>query len=683
MKKYFANEMLFQEVAALLKEGKQVTIPVRGESMRPFLADGRDSVTLVSCIPDELSPGVVVLARENKNKRIILHRILSIHGNRLLLQGDGNGGYTETAEVQEVMGKAIVFIRKGKTYTESSLIWRIYSACWVQWLGMRRASRNIFTKAAYLGHISAGFKRKIASYCLLGLCSVGLSLGFIFASKWMIDMATGATNGRLAVGTVVLLGLVLLQLLCDAADSWTSVRIQIGVGNKLRYNLFTRLLQSHWNEMEKFHSGDVMNRIEQDTSVVTGILTVSLPSFFILGMQLLAAFTVFCFLDARLPWIVAGIIPVCLLAGRFYLKRMHRYTDKIRKTDSRIQSIMQESLQQRPIVKALELGGLYASRLKRQQKTLQTRLMRRTRFSIITHTYVSVAFAAGYMTAFLWGTVCLSNGIITFGTMAAFLQLVGKVQGPILNMARLIPSLSEAITSINRLYELENVPAETKSHPILFTETPDINIEHVTFRYESNSRPIFNDFSYKFKAGSKVAVIGTTGRGKTTLIRLLLALITPEKGSVSLSNAQMSIPASPDTRCNFTYVPQGNSLFSGTIRENLLMGNPHASEEDLYRALHTAVADFVFSLPDGIETVIGEQGNGLSEGQAQRIAIARALLRNSHIFLLDEATSALDEATELTLINNLNREFAGKTFIFITHHTAISAKCGQILQIET
>lgn len=682
MKKYVANEILLPEVAALLKEGFQVTIPVKGKSMQPFLVDGRDSVTLASCTPDDLSPGVVVLVREDRKGYIVLHRIVSRQADRLVLQGDGNNGIKETARVEEVLGRAVAFIRKGKTYPASGRVWRMYSSGWMRWLKAKSAARGIRDKLAYLKLVSAGFRRKIAGYCLLGLCAVGLSLGFIWVSKRVIDIAAGAASGSLLAGSVVLACLMLLQLAGEAADNWMSVRMQIEVGNKLRHRLFARLLQSSWNGMERFHTGDVMNRIEQDTSVVVGALTVSLPSLLTTGVQLLAAFVFFCLLDGCLPWIVAGILPVFLLAGRVYLKRMYRYTNKIRRSDSRIQSIIQESLQQRSVIKALGQNERYIGRLDRQQETLRARLMQRTRFSVLTRACVSAAFAGGYLAAFVWGAVYLQRGWITFGTMAAFLQLVGKIQRPMLDLARMVPSLVEVFTSTDRLRELEALPLEKEEKQLLFPETPDVVMDAVDFAYAEGESPVFRRFSYCIPAGSRIAVMGETGRGKTTLIRLLLAFVSPQAGSIRLRTAQHEAGVSPETRCNFTYVPQGNLLFSGTVRDNLLTGNPEATEEDMIKALRTAVADFVFSLPSGMDTLIGEHGNGLSEGQAQRIAIARALLRPASILLFDEATSALDAATELQLLDNLKRDCAGKTFVFVTHHAAVAERCEAVLRLD-
>lgn len=568
-------------------------------------------------------------------------------------------------------------------------------------------------KLKYIWEVSAGQRGRILLSCFTGILGVAFALAFIYASKQVIDIATGATAGSLMDAAILTVALLVAQLLCSTADTWISTRMQIETGNALRHRLFSRLLQSRWNELERFHTGDIVNRVEQDTTAIVTLLTSSVPAFIVTGVQLLAAFLFFCFLDPSLPWLIVAIIPVFLVGSRFYMRRMKRYTHEIRTSDSRIQSVIQESLQHRTVIKTLEQGERHLGKLDDLQDLLRDQIMGRTRFSLTARMFVAFAFSGSYLIAFLWGAVRLSTDSITFGTMTAFLQLVGKVQRPVLDLSRLIPSVVNALTAIDRLQELEALPAEAGGESILFTTTPELELKDITFSYTPGDRPVFDHFSCRFPAGSCTAVVGETGRGKTTLIRLLLALATPQEGSITLTSEGGPSPTSkggsaltskggsaptskggspltsegrsaavsPRTRANFVYVPQGNTLFSGTIRDNLLMGNPQASEEAMHQALRTATADFVFQLPDGIDSPLNEQGGGLSEGQAQRIAIARALLRPGNLLLLDEATSALDPDTEHRLIKNLRNDCAGKTFIFVTHHPAVAEACQRIIKL--
>lgn len=546
----------------------------------------------------------------------------------------------------------------------------------------------------YIWEVSRGQRGRILLSCLTGIIGVAVSLAFIYASKVVIDIATGAAIGSLTNAAILTIALLIAQLLCGAVDTWLSTRMQVETGNALRHRLFSRLLQSRWNELERFHTGDIVNRVEQDTASIVELLTSTIPAFIVTIVQLIAAFVFFCFLDPSLPWVVVGILPIFLLGSRFYMKRMRRYTREIRQSDSRIQSVIQESLQHRTVIKTLEQGDRHIGKLDDLQDALRNQIFGRTRFSLSARMLVAFAFSGGYLTAFLWGAVRLSTGSITFGTMTVFLQLVGKVQRPALDLSRLLPSFINALTAVERLMELEELPAEASGASQLFPQTPDLQLKDVTFSYSTGDRPILNHFSCNFPAGSCTAVLGETGAGKTTLIRLLLALADPQEGSITLSSANITqsslstlnsplstLEVSPQTRSNFVYVPQGNTLFSGTIRDNLLMGNPYATEAEMLQALRTACAGFVLSLPDGIDANLNEQGGGLSEGQAQRIAIARTLLRPGHILLLDEATSALDPETERQLIKNLRRDCTGKTFIFITHHPAVAEACEATIQL--
>lgn len=677
----FDNDKLFEEIASLLARGVEVTVAVKGRSMRPLLVEGRDHVTLRRCIIDDVRLGDVVLARESGCGRVLLHRVIRRDGDTLVLQGDGNRVQTETVSASEVVGVAVAFMRNGKTYTARSLAVRVYSSFILAFMSLRRSWVRLRINAGYVKDASIGHRTGILLSCIVGIVSVVLSLAFIYFSKHVIDVATRVVDGNVAVLIAVLAALVALQLLCSAAGTWIGARLHVGLGNALRHATFSRLMSIRWIELERFHTGDIVNRVERDTASVVSVLAGTVPAFIVSFVQFAIALAFFCVLDPWLPWLVVCGFPILLLGGRFYMKKMYHYARLIRRSDSMIQSVIQESLQQRTVVKALEQGTGRVGTLDCRQSELRGQVMGRTRFSILSRSFVSAAFAIGYLVVFSWGVVLLGAGAITFGTMAAFLQLVGKVQYPIFDMARLVPSLVDVLASVDRLREIEQLSAEDVDGRVSVPCVPDIVFDNVTFDYGKGEAPVLKCFSYVFPAGSCTAVLGVTGRGKTTLVRLLLALVEPIEGSVSLVCGDQRYAVSSRTRCNFTYVPQGNTLFSGTVRDNLLMGNPEATDDEMRKALHTAEADFVFSLPEGIDTPLGEQGGGLSEGQAQRIAVARAILRKSHILLFDEATSALDAATESRLVANLRNGCAGKTLVFVTHHEAVASVCDNVLRL--
>ncbi|NDV67001.1 ABC transporter ATP-binding protein [Bacteroides sp. 224] len=540
-------------------------------------------------------------------------------------------------------------------------------------------------KILWLWSVSAGQRKRIFLSCLIGLLNTGFSLGFIAASMRVIDVSTGAIGSmpkdfRIAAAITIIL--LIAQLLGGLLNTWLDNRMQVETENALRRRLFARLLHSRWNELKQFHTGDMVNRIEQDTQAITGLLVFTLPDAIVTGFQLIASFVFFYLLDHSLPWLLVLILPVFLLASRFYMKRMRRYTHDIRQSDSHIQATIQESLQHHTVIKTLEQNDRHIEKLDNLQSTLRQQVNYRTRFSLFSRSIIAFAFSGGYLIAFLWGAVRLSQGSMTFGVMTAFLQLVGKIQRPVLDLAKMIPTLITALTATDRLMELEALNIDESGEKKMFRQTPSVILNNLTFAYQPQQKAVFNDLSMEFPAGSHIAVMGETGKGKTTLIRLLLALIAPQQGTAYLTDGETREPISPLTRCNFVYVPQGNTLFSGTIRDNLLMGNPEASTSEMETALRIAVADFVFALPQGIDTLINEQGGGLSEGQAQRISIARALLRPGSILLLDEATSALDAETESQLLVNLKECCKGKTVIFITHHADLAEGCERVYGLK-
>lgn len=533
----------------------------------------------------------------------------------------------------------------------------------------------------YLWKSANGFRIRIALSCLTGVLAMCVSLLFIFLSKQTIDVATGKIDGDMTDCIVGMLCVMLLQLLCSAIDTWVTTKLQVDSVNIMRSRIFARLMKSRWGKMEKFHSGDVVNRIEKDVATLTGMLTGVVPSMVIMGLQLLVAMWLFCLLDTRLPWIVVGIMILLLPGVRKYWKKMANHSRKLRLKDSMVQAIIQEGVQLRFVVKALEMDKTLIGKLDDIQESLKGRWMARTRFSIWAHLGVSVVFSTGYFAAFIWGVLGLYDGSVSFGTMAAFLQLVAKVQQPVWNIAQLIPSFVEGITSMRRLRELDMLPMEKEETNLIMKDIPEIVIDDIDFVYAKGDEPVFRNFSCKFPAGSRTALMGKTGIGKTTLIRLMLAFDVPQKGNIWLRTQYGNVKVSDRTRCNFAYVPQGNTLFSGTIADNLLMGNPDASRSDMYKVLQMAEAGFVFELPNGMDTFIGEKGSELSEGQAQRIVIARALLKDASVFLMDEATSALDDGTEKKLMDNLELNYKEKTFIFVTHHAAVAARCEQVIEL--
>lgn len=529
-----------------------------------------------------------------------------------------------------------------------------------------------------------------ASIAVMMLCHVllaGCSVGFVFASKKLVDIAvsvfqTGAEHSGLWIWASVMIGIVVGRIGLNALRSYLQTRTEINLKNRLRRRLFDVLLhlQSDGGST-RYHSGDLLNRMQEDVRVVSTAFSSSIPNLMGTSLQFIAAFVFLMILDARLGILVIVIVPAGIIAGRYITARIKGLTHDIRKSDSQVQSHLQESLQHIALLQTMEYTQTSGASLEGLQGELYDNELKRVRFSILSRIFISLAFQAGNTAAFLWGVFGISHGTVTYGMMTAFLQLVAQIQRPLIEMSSQIPSVIHAAASIDRIIDLESLPREEVAEAQLLEGTAGIMVSDITFAYPDTDVNVLDHFSHDFKPGSRTAVVGPTGAGKSTLIRLLLSLLKPQNGSITIYSGNSAEPISPATRCNLVYVPQGNSLFSGTIRDNLLMGNPEATEQQMLDALHTAAADFVLELPSGMDAQCFEAGGGLSEGQAQRIAIARALLRPGSVLLLDEFSSALDAETEITLMQRLTASLPDHTMIFITHRGKIIDYCTSVLRL--
>lgn len=513
---------------------------------------------------------------------------------------------------------------------------------------------------------------------IVGLLMVLTSLAQVQAVKHAIDVASGAVPGTVERAVVWLGFLVLADFALHIASVWIKNLLGIKAQNRMQQRLLDRLLRSEWQGRERRHSGDVLNRLEFDVNNVITFLTETLPSALSVLAMFVGAFLYLYSMDHLLAVIIVAVIPVFLLVSKIYVRQMRRLNRQVRNSDSEVQSVLQETVQHRMLIKTLESNGLMIGRLENRQNLLRHRVVQRTRFSVFSNLVLNLGFALGYLLAFLWAAVRMSRHTLTFGGMTAFLQLVNRIQEPARDLAKLVPAFVSVFTAAERLMELEENPLEEQGEPKVLKAPCGIRLKQVSYAYEQESGDIIEDLTYDFKPGSSTAVLGETGAGKTTLVRLLLVFIRPQKGQVEIYNAKDVQPLSVLHRCNISYVPQGNTLMSGTIRDNLYLGKRDATEEEMVDALKKSCADFVFDLPEGLDTVCSEQGGGLSEGQAQRISIARSLLRNRSILIFDEATSALDPETEQHLLQNLlsNHEH---TVIFITHRPAVVDYCDQVL----
>ena len=516
----------------------------------------------------------------------------------------------------------------------------------------------------------------------IGLLSVGVSLGHVWAMKRAIDVASGTVEGNLYWAVGVMAVLILLDFALNIAGTWVRNILGIKAQNRMQQRMLDRLLRAEWRGRNHHHSADILNRLEFDVNNVVNFLTETIPSTLSVLAMFIGAFLYLFSMDKVLAVIVIGIFPMFLAVSKIYVGQMRHLTRQVRDSDSKVQSVLQETIQHRMLIKTLESDSAMVERLGNTQSELRHRVVRRTKFSVFSNMVVNFGFAFGYLVAFLWAAIRMSAHTLSFGGMTAFLQLVNRIQGPARNLTKLVPAFVSVFTAAERLMELEEDPLEEQGTPIYIKAPCGIRLQNVGYAYEDGGGDkVIDGLSFDFKPGSCTAILGETGAGKTTLVRMILALVQPQDGKIEIYHGSTHQALSPLHRCNFVYVPQGNTLMSGTIRENLRLGKLDATDEEMLEALHTSCADFVNDLPDGLNTICSEQGGGLSEGQAQRIAIARSLLRDRSVMLFDEATSALDPDTERQLLNNILSAH-DKTIIFITHRPAVIDYCDQTLKLE-
>ena len=531
---------------------------------------------------------------------------------------------------------------------------------------------------------SRGIRLNIIVRIMAGLLQTGLALCVVWLSKRLIDdVAMTGTMGEMAVQALLIAAAVVAGVSIRQLNQYLANKAFIKKVAELRLAIFSQLFNRRLFEANDIHSGDVTSRMAKDIDAVSETLAVQLPQVVVMTIQLVGAFLLMRWFDSRLAWALILITPLAIIIGKYISHRLKRITLSIREDESRIMARIQESVELNVVLRALQGERWMQDRVEELQDRQTANYIRRSRFMVFSRFALGCTFGLGYMLAFVWGAYGLRTGAITFGVMTSFLQLVGQIQQPILSLLGAFPSIIYSTASIDRLKEMEH--GEEKQpcdgEDITTRTLLGIRMDNVTFRYAKGDREVMSNFSHDFRPGTKTAILGTTGAGKTTLFRLILNFIQPDSGEVTFYGNGFSHAADKSMRKNVVFVPQGNTLISGTIRNNLLMAKPDASDEELHTALHTSCADFVFDLPQGIDTVLSEHGGGLSEGQAQRIAIARGLLRPGAVFLLDEISSALDEDTERELFSRLFAARPSTTILLITHRKKVAALCDERLEI--
>lgn len=532
-----------------------------------------------------------------------------------------------------------------------------------------------------LAPIYKSFRWRSLVSILTGFVSITASMLFVWLSKVLIDIVTGESERDIDTYVLFFIGVILVRIIANVFASLYQTRTVVRAQNKLRYETFAHVLGSRWNGKEEYHSADTINRIQEDIRVLIDLVCVRTPDALVTLCQLIAASVFLIAMAPKLLGLLIALMVFCLFGSVMFYRKQWQLTSEIRGFESDVQRHVQDNLQNRSLVLAQIGISRVLKNFEKIQDSLRRASFKRQDYSSFSFAFVSLGFMAGYAAAFLWGIFGIRDGSATYGMMVAFLQLVGQVQRPLVNLGRHVPAFIQALISEERLAELNKLPDADWMAGDFVEKAPAIVFDNVTFSYSNGGKPVLDGFNCEFPAGSITVITGQTGKGKSTLVHLAMGLLSPQSGNIYFNisdgkSRHLSLG-------NFMYVPQDNYLLSGTIRENLQLAAPDASEDMIKDALHTAAADFVFELPHGLDTLCGESGSGISRGQAQRIAIARALLHRGTVLILDEATSALDNETERIFLERLSAGYRGKkTILFVSHRGEIESYADRILNMD-
>lgn len=543
---------------------------------------------------------------------------------------------------------------------------------------MKSETRNT---SGYLLKLVLKYKGFVCFRILLGVAGVLSGLFFIMSFRKAVDIATHAVDGSLKLQLLLMTLFIVAGIVLSSLSSWFSNTKYVSAGNSLKHDLLSRVVSLDWHLSMKQHTGDIISRLEKDINEVTSFVIGTLPGAVVTLFQLIVYSVYFFTLDYVLAIILILLIPVGYLAFRKYMKIVLKANREVRKAESRVVMSAEETLRNRTVVKSLSVEEKRLQNFGTEQDAYNRKFVRRTLIGVFGGILMKGGSGLCFLFVFVWGVLRLYNGGITFGTLTAFMQLVSRIQGPAVDLSRLSSSLVSVRTSVERLLELTSGEIERDETPQHLGGEVGLRVRSLSYSYPEGGNRVIDGLDFDLKPGTSIAVVGETGKGKTTLARLILSLVRPDNGEISFYNGSECVAASKATRCNIAYVPQGYSLFAGTIRENLGIVNSGATDEEMVAALKCAAADFVFDSREGLDTRVGEGGGGLSEGQAQRVAIARALLSGGGLLLFDEATSALDDDTEQRVLENIMREYANYTMLFITHSGNVAKKCDRILYL--
>lgn len=528
-------------------------------------------------------------------------------------------------------------------------------------------------------------KRFLPAIIATALISAVTAVSYVvlaLLTKKVLDIATGDAAGNLAAAGAALFAVIALQVTAGACQSLLNAYTNGKLTMSLREYLFTVICKKKYEDISPYHSGDILNRITSDVDTVVSSSVTIIPNSVSIFTKIIAGLGAMVFMNPILALIILLLGITVPAIGRFISKKYKYMHKECQRTEGRTRSFMQECFENIVVIKTFASEDPFIKRLQRYMDDNFKLKIKRTGISIAATISLYTFFTIGYYAVLLWGAGGLSKGTLTYGTLMAFLQLISQLRSPLQNVSGILPQYYSAIASAERLTELEGLRDETsllKSEDAYKLKADFKSIEAKNLCFGYGAKNILENCSFTAEKGDIIAITGESGSGKSTLFKLILGLYSPASGSLTVNG---KIPTDASVRPLFAYVPQGNMVLSGSIRDNISLCNPDVDEESIINAAKAAeIYDYIAALPDGLDTMLSERGAGLSEGQIQRISIARALITEAPVLLLDEATSALDETTETKVLENIRR-MTGKTVLFITHRNTSLKACDRIMHIE-
>ena len=552
--------------------------------------------------------------------------------------------------------------------------------------------KNIGAEWKWLLKVMSRYRLEIAGYTIMGVVGIAMGLGASVTSKFLIDAVVGKNEQTIITAAALVIGLGVFQIVINSLSSFVSSRVGTRVNNEIRSEIYEAMANSNWEEINKYHSGDLINRLEGDVSSVSGNVISFLPGLFTRLIQFFGCLAIVLYYDATLAILALMSAPVLFFSSRFMTKMMRKYNLESREMNGKILSFSEESVQNLQTVKAFGLTKEYSEKFRTLLTNYRNMRLAHDKFTILTTLLLSFIGLVVAYACYGWGVYRLWSGVITFGTMTLFLQLSGSLTSSFSGIVSMVPGVISVATAAGRIKEITELPKESTENEAVAKEMlkgakengASIIAKNLSYSYADSDKLVLNDISFSALPGETIAFVGPSGEGKTTILRLILGLVNKTDGELKLRVDDFGeLCVSPDTRRFCSYVPQENAVFSGTVAENLRIVNPNATDDELKEALKIADAlEFIEKLPKGIDSVIGERGVNFSEGQVQRLSIARAVLCQAPLLIMDEATSALDKATEERVLENLMTGDKKRTCIITTHRPSMLRYCNKIYELQ-